>query len=347
MKVDNLLVSIIIVNYKDYSYLYRCLESLHKTIYPNTEIIVVDNESDPAALDKLNNKFKDTHFFALKENLNYAEGNNYGIAKSKGDFIVLLNNDTVVENNWLEPLVEEGLNNPRAFYQPLILLLDRPDYIFSIGCAINPLGIAFPIGIGKHISEISIPKEKAEVFYCVGACIFTSKQTIYEVGGFDSNYWTYYEDVNLGWKGKLHGIPSFIVPSSTIYHKWGGTYGQKLSPRKLYLLERGRYSSILRNYSVRSIVIISAVAFVFDLAILVFLLPRHMAMAKIHASLDVLKNLGPLIKDRKKVQQARVKKDGDICKHMSTYIEHPLIGRIPNIAQKLLVWVSELLIEIL
>jgi glycosyltransferase involved in cell wall biosynthesis len=66
------------------------LESLHKTIYPNTEIIVVDNESDPAALDKLSNEFKDTHFFALKENLNYAEGNNYGIAKSKGDFIVLL-----------------------------------------------------------------------------------------------------------------------------------------------------------------------------------------------------------------------------------------------------------------
>ena len=343
----NLLVSVIIVNYKDYSYLYRCLVSLHKTMYPNVEIIVVDNESEPGALDKLSSEFKDAHFFPFKENLNYAEGNNYGITKSKGDFIVLLNNDTVVENNWLDPLVEEGLVNPRAFYQPLIFLLDRPGHIFSLGCTMNPLGIAFPIGIGKHISEIGIPKEKAEVFYCVGACIFTSRQTINEVGGFDSNYWTYYEDVNLGWKGKLRGIPSFIVPSSRVYHKWGGTYGQKLSPRKLYLLERGRYSSILRNYSIRSIVIISAVVFIFDLAILVFLLPKHMAIAKIHASLDVLKNLRPLIKDRKKVQRARIKKDGDICKYMSPCIEHPLIGRIPNIAQKLLVWVSELLIDIL
>jgi GT2 family glycosyltransferase len=343
----NHLVSVIIVNYKDYTHLYRCLNSLGKTTYSNTEIIVVDNESDHNALKKLYDEFPEVHFFPLKENLNYAEGNNYGIDKSKGDFIVLLNNDTMVENEWLEPLVNEAIKNPRAFYQPKILLLDKPDTIFSLGCTINPLGIAFPIGLGKHISQINLPKEKLEVFYCAGACIFTSRQTLGELKGFDSNYWTYYEDVNLGWRGKLLGIPSFLVPGSRIYHKWGGTYGQKLSPKKLYLLERGRYSSILRNYSVRSIAIISIVAFIFDAAILVYLLPKRMATAKVQASLDILRNFKFIINERKKVQADRIKSDSNISVCMSSYIEHPFIGRIPYIAQKLVTRISKLLIDML
>jgi GT2 family glycosyltransferase len=74
------------------------------------------------------------HFFAHEE-LDYAEGNNYGIDKSKGDFIVLLNNDTMVENDWLGPLVSEAIKNPKAFYQPKILLLDKLDTIFLLDSA--------------------------------------------------------------------------------------------------------------------------------------------------------------------------------------------------------------------
>jgi GT2 family glycosyltransferase len=115
-----LLVSIIIVNYKDYTYLYQCLKSLARTTYPHIEIIVVDNDSNVTMLRKLEDEYKQVNFFPLKENLNYAEGNNYGIKKSKGDFIVLLNNDTEVQSNWIEPLVNEALINPRSFYQPII-----------------------------------------------------------------------------------------------------------------------------------------------------------------------------------------------------------------------------------
>jgi GT2 family glycosyltransferase len=341
------LVSIIIVNYKEYTYLYQCLSSLARTTYPNIEIIVVDNDSDFTKLEKLKDEFRQVSFFPLKENLYFAEGNNYGIRKSKGDFIILLNNDTTVRSNWIEPLVKEALINPRSFYQPIIYSLDNPDIIFSLGCTINPLGIAFPISAEKHISEVHLPKEKTEVFYCAGACVFTSRKILNEVEGLDSNYWTFYEDVNLGWKGRLRGYPSFIVPDSTIYHKWGGTYGRELSKKKLYLLERGRISSILRNFSIRSIVILSLPICIFDLAILFYLIPKHMATVKVRASLDVLRNLQLIIKERKKIQMSRTKNDAFVSMRMTSSIEHPLIGRIPSMLQGLLIQISKILINIL
>ena len=346
--MDKQLVSVIIVNYRDYTHLYNCLTSLRTTLtYNNLEIIVVDNESNLTLLNDLQSKFQEVQFFPLKENLNYAEGNNYGIAKSKGDFIVLLNNDTTVETNWLEPLIREGSANPRAFYQPKIFLLDKNDTIFSLGCKIHLFGHGFPIGIGKHISEVIIPEEKVEVFYCVGACVFTSRETLIKVGGMDSNYWTYYEDVNLGWKGRLVGCPSYLVPDSTIYHKWGGSYGQQLSQKKLYLLERGRLSSVLRNYSVRSILLLFPAMLFFEFFLILYLLRKGLVIPKVHASLDVLRNLSTILHERGTIQSTRLCTDKDISLFMSVTIEHPYIRKLPYVAERLLTWLSKKLMNIL
>lgn len=347
INVSSPLVSIIVVNYKDYAYLSKCLISLNKTTYPNTEIVVVDNESNSNAVDKLKVAFKNVRFFSLRENLHYAGGNNYGITNSKGDFIVLLNNDTIVEDGWLEPLVREALIEPRAFYQPRILSLDKSDTILSLGNTVHLLGIAFPIAIGKHISDISLPKHKVEVFYCSGACIFTSREILDELGGLDSNYWTYFEDVSLGWRGRLRGCPSYLVSDSTIYHKWGGSYGQQLSPKKLYLLERGRLSSVLRNFSIRSLLVLLPAILILDLLLTIYLLPKGMATAKIHATVDVFRNLRIIIRERKKIQASRKKTDGEISLYMSSTIQHPYIGKIPHTAETILIKVSKTLMNIL
>lgn len=346
---DTPLVSIIIVNFKDYSYLRRCLVSLKKTTYPNIEIIVVDNESDNKALSKIRDEFgiNNVRFFPQDKNLNYAGGNNFGITRSRGEYIVLLNNDTEVEGGWLEPLIREAQTNPKAFYQPKILLLDKPDHIFSLGCTVHLFGIAYPLGIGKKIKEVDLPNHKVEVFYCVGACIFTTRIVLEEIKGLDSNYWTYYEDVNLGWRGKLQGYPSFLVPDSTIYHKWGGTYGQELSAKKLRFLERGRLSSIIRNYSIRTMVIILPAIIFLELGIFLYLLPKGLASAKIRASLDVFMNLRYIIRERMVIQKSRLKNDMEISKCMNLKIEHPLIGKISPRVERMLINLSKRLMNML
>jgi GT2 family glycosyltransferase len=320
---------------------------LSKTTYPNIEVVVIDNESDDSEFNTIKGKFSRVKFFSQKENLDYSGGNNFGLTKSNGEFIVFLNNDTIVEKDWLEPLVREVRIQPHAFYQPKVLLLDSPNTINSLGNTIHIFGFAYPTGNGKNISEICIPKGKKEVFYCTGACLFTSREILNQFGGLDSNYWKYYEDVNLGWKGRMYGYPSYLVAGSTIYHMWGGTFGRDLSTKKLYFLERGRVSSILRNFSFRSLVLILPTIFIVDLLLLVYFLPRGLAGTKVQASIDVIRNLKLIAHERRTIQLLRRKSDKDIILHMGANIEHPYLDSLPKGAEKILTAFSKVLMDVL
>jgi GT2 family glycosyltransferase len=342
MNQDRYLVSIIIVNYKEYGFLRGCLASLESSNYNNTEIIVVDNEANEFSLKEIRKDFENVKLFALKENLNYAEGNNFGIVHSTGEFVVILNNDTLVDKNWLDPLIDAASSNPNAFYQPKILSLEKPDTVSSFGNAVHLFGFAFPIGTDRNATEMMMSTETLlRIFYCAGACIFTSRKVLDKLGGFDSNYWTYFEDVNLGWKGNLYGYPSYVVTSSTIYHKWGASHGQELSPKKFFLLERGRLSTLLRNFSLRSILIVSPFILIVDIILIFYLLPKKgMTKAKVKASLDVLRNWRIIYNERKTIQTSRIINDKDISVLFSNYIQHPYIT-IPTIAKELSALISK------
>ncbi|HET6717751.1 MAG TPA: glycosyltransferase family 2 protein [Nitrososphaeraceae archaeon] len=341
------LVSIIIVNYKNYTDLRECLLSLRRSMYTRKEIIVVDNESDDGLLKEIENEFRDVQFYAIKENLNFSEGNNLGIANSKGEIVILLNCDTAVTEGWLEPLVREAIKEPAAFYQPRILFSKRKDTINSIGNAVHVLGFAYPKEMGKNISQISISEEKKEVFYCSGSCVLCSRQILSKLGGLDSNYWTYYDDVNLGWKGRLYGYPSYVVPDSTIYHKWGGVYGQLLSYEKLYLLERGRLSSIARNFTSRSILLLLPAIIFLDIFLIIYLIPKGLAKAKVQATLDFFRNIKLVTNERKDIQTRRITTDKDIARYMTTKIEHPYFEKIPKKIDQLFILISRVIIKML
>ena len=99
------LVSIIILNYNAGNLLLKCIESLLQTNYNNFEIIIVDNASKDDSIKKCEEKFQDVQIIKNKENLGYCEGNNVGIRNAKGEFVVILNPDTNVDNNWLKEFV--------------------------------------------------------------------------------------------------------------------------------------------------------------------------------------------------------------------------------------------------
>lgn len=337
------LISIVIVNYRRYDKLKECLISVAASYYHNFEVIVVDNSSDQSEIESIKKDFKSVKFFPIKENLNYAEGNNFGISKALGDFIVVLNNDTVVEANWLQPLVDAALLNPNALYQPKILFLENPDLINSFGNAVHVLGFAFPLGINTNVNTKIKNHEITEVFYCSGACLFASKRVLEKLGGFDSNYWTYYEDVNLGWRGRLLGFRSYVVPLSTIYHSWGASHGQDLTPKKLYLIERGRLSSLIRNYSMKSLLILFPFMLFLDFFLFLYLLRvKGLSRSKLKASLDVAKNLRTLVKQRRKIQKARIISDKELSELISPTVCHPYVERMPgagkNLLEKISLW---------
>lgn len=320
-----------------------CLESVRNTTYSNYEVIVIDNESDEDRLAELKTRFKQFRFIGSHENLYYAGGNNLGISESKGELVVLLNNDTKVSPSWLDPLVQMAEKEPAAFYQPKILFIDNPSVVNSMGNTMNIFGFGFPLDIGKESSQTD---EQNEVFFCSGACVLTSKEVIRRIGVLDSKFYTYYEDVNWGWRGHLAGIKSYVVPNSVIYHKWGGSYSNELSAKKLFYLERGRVSSIIRNFSLRTIIVLLPSLIFIDLALLAFCLKKGMFRYKMNAIINVWKNLGMLMKERRAIQSSRKVSDSELLYLVSRKVNHPYFDQSP-FAKKLLDTLSDICFKFL
>src|SRR5438105_1777668 len=101
----NPLVSIIILNYNAGNLLSECVRSIFKTTYDNFEVILVDNASKDYSHKKCKTEFERIRLIENEQNLGYCEGNNVGVKEAKGDYIVILNPDTIVEPSWLEELL--------------------------------------------------------------------------------------------------------------------------------------------------------------------------------------------------------------------------------------------------
>ena len=115
------LISIIILNYNAEKFLDECINSIYKTEKVNFEIILVDNASTNKSYREFTKKFPEIKLIENKKNLGYCEGNNVGIRASKGEFVVVLNPDTVLTPTWLHELIHAYQENGEGIYQPKIL----------------------------------------------------------------------------------------------------------------------------------------------------------------------------------------------------------------------------------
>ena len=117
---DQPLVSIIIVNFNAGNLLLDCVSSIYNSNYKNLDIIVIDNVSKDNSSKICKEKFPEILLIENSENLGYCEGNNVGIRKAHGDFVVILNPDTLVELNWLDELIDAYQKNGSGLYLSLI-----------------------------------------------------------------------------------------------------------------------------------------------------------------------------------------------------------------------------------
>ena len=134
---ENPLVSIIILNYNAGKLLLNCIESLSKLTYENVELIVVDNVSTDNSQNDCKRKFPQIKLIQNQENFGYCGGNNIGIKEAEGEFLVILNPDTIVESDLINVLLEAYRNHGDGLYQPKILSLDNKKILQSTGNMIH------------------------------------------------------------------------------------------------------------------------------------------------------------------------------------------------------------------
>ena len=280
------LISIIVLNYNAGELLLNCIKSLKKSTYQNIEILVVDNISSDDSHSKCKKQFPDIKLIQNRKNLGYCGGNNVGIKEAKGKFIVILNPDTIVEENWLDEMFNAFNEFGDGLYQPKIISLNESDIIQSTGNMIHVFGFGFARDKGKKIIE---KKEEIEkIGYASGTCLFTTKKVLEKVGLLDEFLFLYHDDLDLGWRAAQIGINSYYVPKSKIFH--AESYSLKWSAKKFYWLERNRKYCLKTHYSKDTYKKMSFSLMLVDLSIWIFYISKGFLNAKISAELDILKN---------------------------------------------------------
>ena len=213
---ENPLVSVIVLNYNAGELLLNCIESIKKSAYKNLEIIVVDNISTDKSQEVCKEKYPDIKLIQNNENFGYCEGNNIGIRVAKGDYIIILNPDTIVESNWIEELISAYNKLGEGLYQPKHLSLNEKTVYMSAGNMLNIFGFGYAREKGKKDQNQFNKIE--EINYASGTCLFTSSNVLKKVGLFDPFIFLYHDDLDLGWRASQLGIKSYYVPTSIIYH---------------------------------------------------------------------------------------------------------------------------------
>ena len=242
---ENPLVSVIVLNYNAGELLLNCIESIKKSAYKNLEIIVVDNISTDKSQKICKEKYPDIKLIQNDENFGYCEGNNIGIREAEGDYIIILNPDTIVESNWIEELISAYNKFGEGLYQPKHLSLNEKTVYMSAGNMLNIFGFGYAREKGnKDENQFN---EIEEIGYASGTCLFTSSSVLKKVGLFDPVIFLYHDDLDLGWRASQLGIKSYYVPASIIYH--AESYSLRWNAEKFFWLERNRKYCILTHYS--------------------------------------------------------------------------------------------------
>jgi hypothetical protein len=328
---ENPLVSIVILNMNEKHFLGPCLDSLKKMNFPyKYEIIIVDNGSTDDSQEFIKKNYPKVKLIANKENRGFAEGNNMGVKLAKGKYIVLLNNDTQVTRNWLINLLEVAEKDETiGICGPKQLIGDKKTILYG-GGAINYIGLSYSLNMYKKDFKDTKIRETA---FASGAAFFMRRDLIKKIGLFDKDYFIYHEDVDVSWRTMLAGYKVVYVPTSVIYH----FFKFNRRPRKMELLERNRYMTVLKNYSTRSLILVMPMMVMFEIPIFFYSIFRGWLPFKLKSYAYIIRNFGSVMKKRKVVQKLRKVDDKEIIKKFTDEISYAQEnGFMNNVASCLL-----------
>lgn len=243
------LVSLITVNYTSIRDTLEFIESATRLTYPNIEIIVVDNDSPTGKpTNEIKTRYPQVKFIQSQLNLGFAGGNNLGIKQASGDYYFLLNNDTILFPDFLEPIVQFMQSHPDAG-------MGSPKMLYSDGKTIQyagAIGISPFTGRGKclgiHEPDTGQYDRNYQTDLCHGAALIIPRVVVEKCGLMPEIYFLYYEEHDWCEIVKRFGYKAYFIGSSKVIHKESMTTGSE-SPLKAYYMSRNRLIFMRRNFN--------------------------------------------------------------------------------------------------
>lgn len=274
MRNDLPKVSIILLNYNGYQDTIECFESLEKISYTNYNIIIVDNDSPDKSIDKINaymhkrnldyeyyenieftqNSIPDKFITLIQSGSNrgYGHGNNIGIKYSldtNADYVLILNNDTIVTESFLEPMVNACLNNKKVgIASGQILYLDKPNIFWFNGGSYNKY-----TGQVIHYSfrEENLNQKPLKANTFLSGCMWLIPRDLFsKVGYLNEDYFMYVEDLEFSQRVIKSGFELKVVENAYIYHKVGASSNGEVSPFSIYWMTKNYLKFMIHNVNV-------------------------------------------------------------------------------------------------
>ena len=245
-------ISIIILNWNGLKDTLECLESVKKIDYPDFEVIVVDNGSTDGSAQFIRQRFPDVRFIQNSENLGYAEGNNVGIRYALGhgaEFVLVLNNDTIVDKNILLAFVKGAADYPDAgVFGAKIYNFDDPNRIWHAGGILDQkTAEMYQNGFGV-LDDGTFYITAVEIDYACGCSLFFRREVAEKIGLFDPDFFLYYEDTDLCFRARRAGFKVMYIPAAKLWHKVSASFRPTPSPSSYYYLTRNRLLFARRNF---------------------------------------------------------------------------------------------------
>ncbi len=333
-------LSVIIVNYNGYSYASRCVKSVLSSKASSKEIILVDNHSTQSDVSLFKRNFGNKiTIVSLKENYGPSKARNEGVKKSRGEYIAFLDNDTQVHPDWSNRAIKEFKSNKNiGIIQCKLLLLKEPTKIDYVGEYLGQNGFLVQRAKGGEIDTGKFNK-KVELLAAKSAGMFIRREAFLSAGGFDSDYFIYVEETDLGWRSWLKGYKTVFLPSSIVYHEFGtstvilskaqNSYNAKFHGSKNYIL------TLIKNLSTLSLLKILPLHISLWVGMAVYIFFR----GDYKSSIWILKGIGwnvvnlkKSLKKRVKIQKTRIISDKELfptimVKMPFTYFMHKVTKR--------------------
>ncbi len=305
MPQSALTISIVVVCWNSANYLPRCLDSLVAQTDHDFEVIVIDNGSSDNGTAGLEEKYPGLDLLVrrLESNRGFAAANNLGAGLARGEWLALLNADAFPESVWLEKLLQAAKQHSEfSAFSSRQLRADDPRFLDGAGDAYHVSGMAWRRFIGYPAERFGL--EPVEVFSPCAAAALYKREAFLEVGGFDQDFFSYYEDVDLGFRLRLYGYRTLYVPDAIIHHVGSATFGQR-SDFAFYHVHRNLIWTFIQNMPSRMLWKYLPAFLLANLIYLVYYSVQPIGRAIWRGKWDAIRGLRRALMKRKEIQRHR------------------------------------------
>ena len=287
-------------------------------------MIVVDNggDADPP---------EETRLISPGRNLGFATACNVGAAQAGGDVLLFLNPDTVAGPGAVPALADAVADPSVGVAMARLRLLGEPERLNSGGNVVHVSGLAWVGGHGQPADRMS---EVRDVAYPSGAAMAIRARTFHELGGFTDELFMYLEDLELGWRARLHGLRIVVTPAADVFHD----YEFARNRRKLHLIERNRLVFVLSSYSPRLLAVSAPILLAAEIGMVGIAARQGWLREKLAGWAWCARHAGWLARHRRETQRLRRVADRELAPFLTAELDPGMVElpRVVSVANPLM-----------